>query len=87
MHVEVGGVDDDVGAALEVLEQRALGGDALGHAFVAGERVLAAALLVAAHEHVVGGVEEQHPGARAHLAQLGERGDERRRRTRPSARR
>ena len=87
VHVEVGGVDDDVGAALQLLEQRPLRGDALGDAVVGRERVLAAGRLVAAHEHVVGRVEEQHPGA-ARPSRAARRARRRgRRRTRRSARR
>src|SRR3954451_8443202 len=40
--VEVAGVDDEVGAPLELVEQLALRGDAVGHAVVGRERVLAA---------------------------------------------
>ncbi len=74
--VELAGVEHDVGTALELTEELTLVGDALGHAFIGRQRVLAAALLVPAHQHVVGGVEEQHAGARAHPPQLGERGHE-----------
>ena len=45
--------------ALELFEQRTLARDAVEHAVGVRERVAAAALLEAAHEHVVGRVEEQ----------------------------
>ena len=48
-----------------------------------GERVAAAARLEAADEHVVGRVEEEHAGARAVRAELGERLVEVVRRTTP----
>ena len=74
VHVELGGVDDQIGQAAQLVEQLAFVGDAVGHARARGERVATTRGLVAAHEHVVGGVEEQHLGAGAHLAQLAERG-------------
>src|SRR3954451_12449211 len=76
VHVELAGVEDDVGAALHVLEQHALRGDALGDAITGRQRVLPAGRLVAAHQHLVVGVGEKHPGAGDHLLELGERRDE-----------
>jgi hypothetical protein len=68
VHVEVGGVDDHVGLGLHRLEQRPLGSMASAEAVARrSERVAAAGALVAAHQHVGGGLEEQdaHPGAPA----------------------
>ena len=76
MHVELAGVDHDVGPAFQILEQLPLVGDAFGDALVDRERVLASGGLVAPYEHVVGRIEEQHPRAGAHLPELGQRGDE-----------
>ena len=54
VHVERRRVDAQVGFGHERLEQRALAGDAVADALAVGERMAAAALLVAADEHVVG---------------------------------
>ena len=51
---------------LQLLEQRALVRDAVAHPVGVRERVPAPARLVAAHEHLVGRVEEQHAHARTH---------------------
>jgi hypothetical protein len=60
VHVEAAGVDDDIGVLLQGLEQRALPLDGLGHGLpVGGQRVAAAGGLVAADEHVGGGIEEE----------------------------
>ena len=76
VHVEARRVDDEVGLALQRFEQRALAGDAVADAVGVGQRVPAAARFVPAHEHVVGGVEEQHAGVGAVAAQLLDRGGE-----------
>ena len=65
VHVEHRRVDDDVGAALQLLEQRALLLDALEQALRVGERVRAARGVEPADQRVVRRLEEQHPGAGA----------------------
>ena len=65
VRLEAGRVDDDVGAILDRLEDRALGRDALGHARPRGGRVTAPGLLVAGEQRLLVGVEEQHAVAQA----------------------
>ena len=72
----------------ERFEQRALARDAVADAVGVGQRVPAPALLVAAHEHVVGGVEDRGCGWSTPLpVQLVDRGREVVRGSRRSARR
>ncbi|SCF99680.1 hypothetical protein GA0115255_115112 [Streptomyces sp. Ncost-T6T-2b] len=61
VHVEAGGVDDQVGVAAQLAQQVALGRDAVDDAPVALEGVRAADGLEAAHEGVVGGLQEDDP--------------------------
>ena len=57
--VEVGGVDHQVGVGAQVGQQARARGGPVEQPAVALQRVRPADRLLAAHEHVVGGVEEQ----------------------------
>ena len=65
--VELAGVDQQVGPVAHRRQQPPLVGDRLLHA-PGGQRVAAAGALVAADQHVVAGVEEEHPHPVAPLA-------------------
>ena len=60
VRVQLAGVDEQVGPLAHRLEQPALVGDRLLHP-AGRQRVAPAGALVAAHQHVVGGVEEHDP--------------------------
>ena len=94
VHVEAGGVDHQVGVAAQLAQQVALGGDAVDDPAVALERVRAAHRLEAAHQGVVGGLQEDDPpgdaawppgrrGTRGGCRRSGGRGRRRRRRSAP----
>ena len=72
--LQPGGVDDDVGQALERLEHRALGGDAALDGGRAGQRVAAAGLLEAGEDGVVVGVEEEDAVAQPERREVLEHG-------------
>ena len=59
VHVEVGGVEQDVGVAADVGHHLALALEAVEQPAAALERVRPAGGLLAADEHVVGGLEEE----------------------------
>lgn len=61
MHVEAGGVDHQVGVAAQLAQQVTLGGDAVGDPAVPLERVRSADRFEAAHQRVVGRLEEDDP--------------------------
>ena len=69
VRVQLARVDQQVGPLAHRLEQPALVGDRLLHPS-GGQGVAAAGALVAADEHVVGGVEEDDPHPVARRAQL-----------------
>lgn len=72
VHVQAGGVDDQVGVAAQLAQEFALGRDAVDDAAVALEGVRAAHRLEAAHQGLVGGLQEHDaPGDLAGL-QVGE---------------
>ena len=75
VHVEVGGVDDDVGAVAHRREAGPLVPDAAGEA-LGRQRVAAARVLEPADEHVVGRIEEQGGDASAVPLELARRGAE-----------
>ena len=72
--VEPAGVEHEVGVAAQLAQQRALAGDAVDEPVVALQRVRPADRLEAAHQRVVGRLEEQHPRAHAALGELVEAG-------------
>ena len=63
-------VDDQVRGGANRRQHRALGGNALGQGLFALQRVAAAVLFVAAHQHVVGGFHEHHAGGDVASGQL-----------------
>jgi hypothetical protein len=70
VHGQRRGVDDAVGPRAQLAQLAALALDAHQWAALAAERMRAARLAEAAHEHVVAGVEEEHLDAMAGGAQL-----------------
>lgn len=72
VHVQAGGVDDQVGVAAQLAQQFPLGGDAVGDAAVALEGVRAADRLEAAHQGVVGGLQEDDAPGDVLGGQVGE---------------
>ena len=73
VHVEAGGVDDDVGGRAQVEQQLALALDAVEQPPVALEGVRPAHALEATHESLVGGVEEDEAGSLASLTGCADR--------------
>ena len=61
VHGQVAGVDHQVGDPVQVAQQRPLGGDAVDQPAAALQRVGPADALEPAHQHLVGGLQEQHP--------------------------
>ena len=92
VHVEPGRVEHQVGVAAHLAQQFALGRDAVGDPAGALQRVRPPLAVEPAHQRVLGGLEEHHPGGRAARAssligrlQVGaERAAARRRPPRPS---
>jgi hypothetical protein len=72
VHVQAGGVDDDLGLGPQVTQHLALGLDAVEQPAVALQRVRAPHALEAAHQRLVGGVEEDQVRVPARLAQGGQ---------------
>ena len=64
--VEVGGVDDEVGVGAQVGQRRALATEPVDQPAAGLERVGPAGRLLAADQHLVGGVEEQQRRVAAH---------------------
>ena len=73
VHVEGGGVDDEVGVAAQVGQHAALALEAVEQPSPALQRVRTTGRLLPADQHVVGGVEEDQRGGAARGA-LGDRG-------------
>src|SRR3546814_5522437 len=76
VHVEVGGVDDDVGLGLHRLEEAALALDRVGETLALRQRVAPPRALVATHEHVGAGIQEQLAHRRPRGPQGRQRGPE-----------
>ena len=69
VHVQAGGVDDEVGLAAQLAQPLPLGGDAVHQAAGALQRVRAPDALEPPDQHLVGGLQEQHPHRHAAGAQ------------------